>query len=99
VTPATLSGSDFAIAAAVNVLVFRALAVSLKAPGWAGGAAAAVAMAIAVDPTAAPGARKVASALSTPGALAIRLIRGREFSELVNSECDCPGDTNAPCNC
>jgi hypothetical protein len=101
-TPEKMSGSDFAIAAAVNVLLFRGVAVSLKVPGWLGGAAAAVSMAIAVDPTANPGARKVASALSAPGALAIRLIRGDEFTQLVknHSDCDCPGGgKDAPCRC
>jgi hypothetical protein len=100
--PEKMSGSDFAIAATVNVLLFRGAAVYLKVPGWMGGAAAAVAMAIAVDPTAAPGARQVAGALSAPGALAIKLIRGDEFAQIVknHSDCDCPGGgKDAPCRC
>jgi hypothetical protein len=100
-TPDKMTGSDFAIAAGVNVLLYRTVAVSLKAPGWIGGVAAAIAMAIAVDPTVPQGSRQIAGALSAPGALAIKLFKGKAFRELVNSEkCDCPGgEKNAPCRC
>ena len=98
-TPAKLSGSDFAIAAAVNVLLYRTVAVSLKAPGWVGGAAAAIAMSLAVDPNAPANARKIGGAISAPGALAIQLFRSTERGKL-NNPCPCPGGgKDAPCRC
>ena len=99
-TPDKMTGSDFAIAAAVNVLLYRTLAVSLKIPGWMGGAAAAVAMAVAVDPNVQPGTKQIAGALSAPGALAIKLFKSDEF-RAIKGDCDCPqeGKNDAPCRC
>jgi hypothetical protein len=99
-TPDKMTGSDFAIAAAVNVLLYRSLAVAFKVPGWMGGAAAAVAMAVAVDPTVQPATKQIASALSAPGALAIKVFKSDEFRAIGKSDCACPGgENNAPCEC
>ena len=99
-TPDKMTGSDFAIAAGVNVLLYRTLAASMKIPGWMGGVAAAIAMAVAVDPSVQPGTRQIASALSAPGALAIKLIKSDEL-RTINGDCACPGKEkdDAPCRC
>jgi hypothetical protein len=100
-TPTKLSGSDFAIAATVNVLLYRSLAVAINPrAGWIGGGLAGLSMAIAMDPKVPIGARKIAGAASSPGALVVRLIHSKEFKELTNSGCDCPGKAeDDPCRC
>jgi len=95
-----LTGSDFAIAAAINFILFRQVAVAIGLPGWTGTTASALAMGIAVDPKSGDQVRKIASAASAPGALAVQLLHSKQVQQLKSQGCDCPGKTNASaCKC
>lgn len=80
------TASELAIAAIVNVVVYRALFAVVRLPGWLGGALAAGSMAVATDQTASARARQLAGALSAPGAVTVQILRQ---NKLINGQAAC----------
>lgn len=89
------SDTDFVIAASVNVLTLRAIAAGVGAPGWAGAMLAAAAMAIAGDEEIDPQLRKIAGALSSPGAVTVQILRD---NPQLAGDCCSPCAAGKPCN-
>jgi hypothetical protein len=87
--------TDFVIAASVNVLTLRAIAAGVGAPGWAGAMVAAAAMAIAGDETVDPQLRKIAGALSAPGAVTVQILKDNQE---LTAPCCAPCAAGEPCN-
>ena len=80
------TASELAIAAVVNVVVYRALFSVVRLPGWLGGALAAGSMAVATDPSASARARQLAGVLSSPGAVTVQILRQ---NKLINGQPAC----------
>jgi len=78
------TGTEKALAVAVNVLVWRGLADAAGRPGWWGAMLAAVGMAVAADPTAPPLLAKIGGVVSAPGALTVTVLRDRGLTEAAN---------------
>jgi hypothetical protein len=79
------TGTEKALAVAVNVLVWRGLADAAGRPGWWGAMLAAVGMAVAADPTAPPLLAKIGGVVSAPGALTVTVLRDSGMTEQVPS--------------
>jgi hypothetical protein len=82
------TGTEKALAVAVNVLVWRGLADAAGRPGWWGAMLAAVGMAIAADPTTPPLLAKIGGIVSAPGALTVTVLRDQGITEQA---ADSPG--------
>lgn len=76
------SGTEKALAVAINVLVWRGLADAAGRPGWWGAMLAAVGMAVAADPTAPPLLAKLGGIVSAPGALTVTVLRDTGITDL-----------------
>lgn len=88
------TGSELAVAAIVNVVVYRTLFSALSLPGWWGGMVAAASMAVASDPSAGERARQLAGGLSSPGAIAVQAFRN---SKLTQAACCAPCAAGTEC--
>ena len=80
------TGSELALAAVVNVVVYRSLFSALSLPGWWGGMIAAASMAVASDPSAGDRARQLAGGLSSPGAVAVQAFRNSKLNQAACCE-------------
>ena len=80
------TGTEKALAIAVNVLVWRGVADAAGRPGWWGALLAAVGMAVAADPTAPPTLAKIGGIVSAPGALTVTVLRDKGLTQQASDE-------------